>query len=75
MHRGAIIKNAQNRNNNFVHFYNRHLLKYEYNNNQKETKKTANLFRRNSDYEDEITITKAQAEKVIEKIEKAWVQE
>lgn len=40
-----------------------------------ETKKTANLFRRNSDYEDEITITKAQAEKVIEKIEKAWVQE
>ena len=40
-----------------------------------ETKKTANLFRRNLDYEDEITITKAQAEKVIEKIEKAWVQE
>ena len=40
-----------------------------------ETKKTANLFRSNSDYEDEITITKAQAEKVIEKIEKAWVQE
>lgn len=40
-----------------------------------ETKKTANLFRRNSNYEDEITITKAQAEKVIEKIEKAWVQE
>ena len=40
-----------------------------------ETEKTANLFRRNSDYEDEITITKAQAEKVIEKIEKAWVQE
>lgn len=40
-----------------------------------ETKKTANLFRRNTAYEDEITITKDQAEKVIEKIEKAWIQE
>ena len=37
--------------------------------------KTTNLFKRNTNYEDEITITKAQAEKVIEKIEKAWVQE
>ena len=37
--------------------------------------KTTNLFKRNTSYEDEITITKAQAEKVIEKIEKAWVQE
>ena len=37
--------------------------------------KTTNLFKRNANYEDEITITKAQAEKVIEKIEKAWVQE
>ncbi len=37
--------------------------------------KTTNLFKRNTNYEDEITITKTQAEKVIEKIEKAWVQE
>ena len=37
--------------------------------------KTTNLFKRNTSYEDEITITKEQAEKVIEKIEKAWVQE
>ena len=40
-----------------------------------ETKKTANLFRRNYEYEDEITITKNQAEKVIEKIEKLWIKD
>ena len=40
-----------------------------------ETKKTTNLFRRNSEYEDEITISKSQVEKVIEKIEKVWVQD